>query len=396
MKKILPILAMTLVLSSALPFPEQACTTAVISPGASSLGRPILWKNRDTDFLNNKVIFVGESPYSYLALVNAEDRSGRWVYAGLNSAGFAIFNSVAYNLPENSGEMKDMEGTIMADALRKCSSVADFEKYIQENLGPSLGSLANFGVLDAQGQAALFEVSNHAYKKYLAAVASEKYIVNSNFARSGEAETGAGYLRFERASQLFGQILPGQISHRQILSQFSRDTGHALVQQPAFLQFKNISGKKPFWIATRDTIDRESTSAAVVVCGRQPGQENSPATLWVMLGEPLFTIAVPLWVEAGASAAPLYQGEKAALYVESKRLKKIARPYPESDRREYLEATRLDNREGTGFLPRLLQTEKEIFDLTEEFLKLPHTPAELAVFQERMAAKALATLRTIH
>jgi hypothetical protein len=47
-------------------------------------------------------------------------------------------------------------------------------------------------------------------------------------------------------------------------------------------------------------------------------------------------------------------------------------------------------------LPRLLQTEKEIFDLTEEFLKLPHTPAELAVFQERMAAKALATLRTIH
>jgi hypothetical protein len=396
MKKILPVLVIALILSFALPIQEHACTTAVISPGAASQGRPLLWKNRDTDFLNNKIIFVSENPFSYLALINAEDRSGRWVYAGLNSTGFAIFNSVAYNLPEKSGDLKDMEGTIMADALRTCSSVADFEKYIQQNLGPSLGSLANFGVLDAQGETALFEVSNHSYKKYLTADFPEKYIVNTNFARSGEAETGAGYLRFERASQLFRQILPGQISHRQILSQFSRDTGHALVQQPAFPQFKNISGKKPFWIATRDTIDRESTSAAVVVCGRMPGRTNSPATLWVMLGEPLFTIAVPMWVEAGAAATPLYQGEKAAMYLESKRLKKKARPYPESDRGQYLDITRLDNREGTGFLPRLMDCEREIFDRTEEFLKQTRTPAELAAFQNQMAEKALAVLQGIN
>jgi hypothetical protein len=396
MKKTLPLLAMALALSFSPPVPGHACTTAVISPGASRLARPMLWKNRDTDFPNNKVIFVSESPFSYLALVNAEDRSGRWVYAGLNSAGFAIFNSVAYNLPEKSAEMKDMEGTIMADALRRCSSVADFENYIQANLGPSLGSLANFGVLDATGEAALFEVSNHAYKKYLASDFPEKYIVNTNFARSGEAETGAGYLRFARASQLFSQILPGQITQRQILGQFSRDTGHALVQQPAFQRFKDISGKKSFWISTRDTIDRGSTSAAVVVCGRLPGEKNSLATLWVMLGEPLFTIAVPMWVEAGASPAPLSQGEKAAMYLEAKRLQKMARPYPEADRSEYLDSTRLDNREGSGFLPRLLETEKEIFTLTEEFLKLPRTPAELAAFQDRMAEKALTVLQGIH
>jgi hypothetical protein len=389
MKRIFAVVGIALALASALAAPGHACTTAVISPGASSQGRPMLWKNRDTDFLSNKVIFVNETPFSYLALVNAEDRSGRWVYAGLNSAGFAIFNSVAYNLPEKSGETKDMEGTIMADALRRCASVADFEKYIQENLGPSLGSLANFGVLDADGVTALFEVSNHAYKKHLAADFPEKYIVNTNFARSGEAGTGAGYLRFERASQLFRQVPPGRISHRQILSQFSRDTGHALVQQPAPPQFKGISGKKPFWIATRDTINRTSTSAAVVVCGRMPGQKDSRATLWVMLGEPLFSIAVPMWVEAGAAAAPLAQGEEAPLYLAARRLKKMARPYPESDRREYLDSTRLDNREGTGFLPRLSECEREIFDLTEEFVKQARTPAELAAFQNQMAEKAL-------
>ena len=111
---------------------------------------------------------------------------------------------------------------------------------------------------------------------------------------------------------------------------------------------------------------------------------------------PLFTIAVPLWVEAGATPVPLRQGEKAALLMEADRLKKLARPYAESDRGTYLDVTRLDNREGTGFLPLLLRTEKEIFALTEEFLKAPRQPAELAAFQERMTEKALAALSAAH
>jgi hypothetical protein len=395
MKKTLWLAVMAMAIAPMLIRPGHACTTAVVGPAAAAQGRPLLWKNRDTDFPNNKVIYVRETPFCYLALVNAEDRSGRWAYAGLNSAGFAIFNSVAYNLPEKSGEMKDMEGTIMADALRRCASVADFEKYLQENLGPSLGSLANFGVLDADGTTALFEVSNHACKKYLATDFPEGYIVNSNFARSGESGTGAGYLRFDRASQLFRQAAPGRLSHRQILGQFSRDTGHALVEQPAWPQFRNFPGEKPFWIATRDTIDRASTSAAVVVCGRVPGSDRVPATLWVMLGEPLFSIAVPLWVEAGAAPAPLSAGEKAAIDLEAKRLRRLARPYPEVDRRDYLDITRLDNRRRSGFLPRLLQAEDDIFNQTKKFLMRPRSAAELAAFQERMAEKALAVLQSV-
>ena len=376
--------------------PARGCTTAVISPGAAADGRPLLWKNRDTDFLNNRVLFVSESPHSYLALVNAEDRSGRWVYAGLNSAGFAIFNSVAYNLPDASGEMKDLEGMIMADALRRCASVDDFESFLKESLGPSLGSLANFGVLDARGGAALFEVSNHAYKKFLAADFPEKYMINTNFARSGEEAAGAGYLRFERASRLFRALPTAGISHRQILGRVSRDTGHVLVAQPTFAQFRDFSAKNRGWLASRDTIDRDSTSAAVVIHGRQPGAANSLATLWVQLGEPLFSIAVPLWVEAGTVPAALGTGSKAPLLAESQRLKKLARPYAETDRREYLEFTRLDNREGGGFLPGLLKTENEILGLTGDFLKTPHSPQELVAFQEQMAAKALAALQAAH
>ena len=68
---------------------------------------------------------------------------------------------------------------------------------------------------------------------------------------------------------------------------------------------------------------------------------------------------------------------------------------PESDREEYLNARRLDNRDGTGFLPRLLAAEDEVFDRTATFLAALRTPEELAAFQDEMASKALETMRSI-
>ena len=159
---------------------KEGCTTAIITGAASMDGAPLLWKNRDTGFLSNKVIYVTEKPYNYIALVNAQETSGRFAYAGLNSTGFAIMNSVAYNLPEGGPEeVKDLEGLIMADALRTCRTADDFEQALKKNLGPALGSWANYGVIDSAGNAVIFEVHNHGYKKHDAAAAPEKYLINT-------------------------------------------------------------------------------------------------------------------------------------------------------------------------------------------------------------------------
>jgi hypothetical protein len=55
--------------------------------------------------------------------------------------------------------------------------------------------------------------------------------------------------------------------------------------------------------------------------------------------------------------------------------------------------TRLENKEGKGLLPPLLETEKEIFAKAAVFLEKPRTRKELAEFQARMANKALRALR---
>ena len=48
----------------------------------------------------------------------------------------------------------------MADALRTCRTAADFEAYLRANLGRNLGGRTNFGVIDAAGNAEIFEVHN--------------------------------------------------------------------------------------------------------------------------------------------------------------------------------------------------------------------------------------------
>lgn len=374
---------------------RDECTAAVLSSAAVREGAPVLWKNRDADDLSNRIVFADEKPYAFLALVNSADRSGRQVYAGLNAAGFAIMNTVAYNLPDSAGEMKDLEGFIMADALRTCRTTADFAARLDGWLGPELGSLANFGVIDADGGAALFEVHNHGCRRLDAAAASERYLVVTNFARSGEAGQGAGYLRFERASALFAAAPPGQLSFADILTRFARDTGHPLLRHPAPPEWRRLPAHEPHWIHTADCPDRSITSAAVVIIGRSPAAPARPATLWVLPGEPLAAVAVPLWVEAGASPAPLWEGDEAPLWRESRRVKRVARPFGGEKKGEYLDLARLDNAEGSGYLPGLLAEEARIVTETAAFLQAPRTPAEYAAFQERQAARALAALRAV-
>ncbi|HLP58108.1 MAG TPA: hypothetical protein VK186_04725 [Candidatus Deferrimicrobium sp.] len=373
---------------------KEGCTTAIINGAASLDGVPMLWKNRDTDVLSNKVIYVEEKPYSYVALVNAGETSGRWAYGGLNSEGFGIMNSVAYNLPETDGEMKDLEGLIMSEALRTCRTIDDFEQAIKKNLGSSLGSWANFGVIDANGNSVIFEVYNHGYKKYDAAETPEKYLVNTNFSRSGKEGKGAGYLRFDRATALF-KGMPGKVTLEYIFQNIARDFGHPLLKHPTLKELEKTPGNPPLWLYGRDCINRPSTAGSIIIAGKKTGDKDSPATFWVLLGEPVTSIAVPVWVEAKGTPLPLHEGETAPICAEALRIKRIIRPFVNDSQDNYLQVTRLVNKEKTGFLPLLLETEKEIFRETAQFLKTGHTPGEFAAFQDKMAQKALETLKKI-
>ena len=376
------------------PGPDE-CSTLVAAGAATVDGSPLLWKNRDTDTLSNKVVLVEDTPHRYLGLVNAHDPAGRMVWAGLNSAGFAVANSVAYNLPLEAGEQIDLEGIIMADALRVCATVAEFEAFLSRRLNRDLGSRANFLAIDARGGAAIFETHNHGLERLNCEEAPDKYLANTNFSRSGAQDEGMGYLRFDREMALLAAAPGGKLSHDYLLQVVARDVGHSLLGHPGRDAWKKLPAGVPLWLHTNHAINRPSTASAVVIRGVNPGGDPSAATMWVILGEPVTSIAVPLWVAAGAPPAELWEGKDAAISVEASRLKDLLRPLPSRERREYIDVTRLDNAAGTGWLPATLEAEREILRRTGEFLRRRPTPAEMSRFENDAAASALRTLRQV-
>jgi len=372
----------------------QECTAAVISPAAGEGGRPMLWKNRDTAELSNRVVFVKEQPYSYLAVVDKDDPSGRIGWAGVNTAGFAIMNTASYNLPQTKGEAADQEGHLMAQALRSCRTVEDFEAFLKANQGPNLGASANFGVIDAAGKAMLYEVHNHGFQRFDASEPMAKFLFVTNFSRSGRKEEGAGRLRMDRAEALASQRKPGPFSPREIFRDFARDTGHALLGTMAWPEFSRFEASKEHWIHTKHTINRWDTACSIVLVGKDPRDPASHAVMWILPGEPLVSAALPLFVDAMASPTPFWEGREAPLWKETLRLKGLVRPtFGQPEKQEYLNAARLDNRAGSGFLPGLLNAEAANFDRTAAFLRTPRTPSELAAFQAELANQTLGVLR---
>ena len=373
----------------------EECTTLIAAGAATSRGGPLFWKNRDTGTLSNKVVLVAEQPYSFLALVDADDSAARAAWAGVNTAGFAIANSASYNLPEPEKEAREQEGVVMAEALRTCRTVDDLERLLERRQGKRLGVRTNFFAIDATGGAVIIETHNHGHTRYDASSFPGSRLANTNFSRSGGIDEGAGYMRFDRASELLRTITPDRLDAATILDVLSRDLSHPLLPHPARATWKTLPADRPHWVHSNYTIDRPSTASAMVVEGVRPGQDPRLTTMWVALGEPVTTIAVPLWIAAGDPPEELRQGKDAPISVEAARLKSALRPLKSRERNEYADITRLDNAAGTGWLPGLLAVERQIMDDTAALLETKPGNEALAAFQQKMAARALAALKAV-
>jgi hypothetical protein len=78
---------------------------------------------------------------------------------------------------------------------------------------------------------------------------------------------------------------------------------------------------------------------------------------------------------------------------EAFRLKGILRPLKTRERREFADLTRLDNADGSGWLPTFLAVEREIAAETDSLLLKKPSAGDLAAFQNAAAAKAFAAMK---
>ena len=289
------------------PVSAWACTSVIVSGKVTASGRPLMLKNRDTDHLDNRIEYFRGPVYSFIGLVNSESEGGE-VWAGTNSAGFCIMNTASYNIKDDDvpEELMDREGVLMFRALGVCATVKDFENFLA-NVSKPLGVEANFGIIDASGGAAWFEVNNSEWVKYDVNEIPEGYRVVTNFSECGSPEDYKGYERWLTASaimaEMYGEAEDGvmDIGPHDLIYGLSRSYRHEMSGIDWLNGFYTLKKESGFTgiINDQDLIPRRSTSSSVVFEGVRAGGNPQNTVMWTVLGYPCCTVSVPLFVGDG-------------------------------------------------------------------------------------------------
>ncbi len=341
----------------------HACTTAIVSGKYTVDGRPLLFKHRDTGFTQNKLMYFSDGKYDYIGTVNSVDKEGKEIWAGFNSAGFAIMNSEAYNL--NIGDttkLKDREGVFMKEALQTCATLADFEDYLDNYVTPR-GVRANFGVIDAKGGAAYYETGNFKWEKFDAndpAQAPFGFLIRTNFAFGGVQDRGYGYIRYQNAENLLYQAAAeNNLSFQLIIQDISRCLKHSLTG----IDLNHYQSQTGF-VSLEDYIPRHSSASTTVVQGVLQSENPLLTTFWTVLGWQLTTVAIPVWLNNKKSLPAVLTSDKtgnAPICDMALKLKRKCYPVQRGSGNKYLKLPVLVNSEKTGLMQKIIPLENKIF-----------------------------------
>jgi hypothetical protein len=383
-------LATLLAVLPASPRTEE-CTTAVVSGAATPDGRPLLWKNRDTEEPDNKVVLVTDGPLAAVAVASVGTSSSVWM--GVNVAGFAIENSNSEDLEGTSGSGN---GTFMRQALATCSTAADFEALLIQTNATGRATQANYGVIDAAGGAAMFEVGNHTFRKFDAtdpADAPNGFIVRTNFAFTGDG-SGTGQVRYARAVDLLtAAALSGTLTHVFLLRSAARDLKNDIVDPYPLPYEGGQDGRPAGFIRTVFSINRTTTRSATVFRGVLPSEDPRLTTMWTILGEPVCSIALPVWPLAGA-VPPELGGPAASPYgspVCDEAIVKKELCYHLATSPEYIDTAVLDDGLGGGLFGFTQGIEDHALALAEAALQawrdVPPPAMDVHYFQDLLTSE---------
>ena len=371
MKNIIIVLILSIVLFN---LPVQACTSIIISGKATPDRRPIMWKNRDTDSYQNAIRYFNDGKYASMGLIDSDDPTGKSVWIGYNSAGFAIMNTVSYNLiMKETIDLRDREGIIIREAVKQCATVDEFEMFLNKHTKP-LGVETNFGVIDAIGGAAYFEVNNFSFKKLDVndpGIAPLGFIIHTNFSFTGDLNAGSGQIRYKTAEDLFYQAAQQKnLTVRFILQDVSRSLWHSLTQTDLKKSFSENPSEQKFMNFT-DFIPRYFSASAVAIQGVKPGENVDYTTMWTVLGFPLTSVVTPLWLCVGKDQPQLVTLDKngvAPLCDKAIALKQNLFPIKKSYGENYITINALYNGAGTGIMQKLKPLDDMIFEETNKRL----------------------------
>ncbi len=379
------------------PAPSE-CTTGVISGEVTPDGRPLLFKTRDVRIPDQEFAYFDDGEYSYVTIISAGREEDAW--GGVNSVGFAIENSTALNFPDTV-EGSDDDGRHIKLALQTCRTVDDFAVILDSTNNSGRTTPSNYGVIDAEGVAAIFEAGAGNYIRLDAADttdAPDGFMVRANFAYTGGEERHIGQWRHDRAYQLIldaadeEALTPQYLLRTVILNLCLEDL------DPYPLPFDSVYAGRDWptgFIPTHDMVNRDITASAVVVQGVMQDEEPLLATFFGFPGQPILTVPLPLWVRAASTPQEL-DGDPTSLLCDLSNLFKDY-VYNTHIAVDALNTFQLLDGQGGGLLTVTGPVTDSIFTRSQAAMEdwredMPE-PGVMADFQNKMAEYAYETLR---
>lgn len=376
------------------------CTAAVVSGKATPDGRPLLWKNRDTSDPNNKVVFLNGEKYRFIAVVNSRDSNAISVWQGINTQGFAIMNTASGDLASEQ-QSGGQNGIFIKRALGVCTDVTDFENLLKETNGQRQVA-ANYGIIDAKGNAFFFETGNDSYVKYDAndpVTAPQGFIVRTNYAFSAPVKNrGGGYIRYERAQKLFERAASRkELTYGFILQEAARDLVNDKLHSDPLAMADYSTAAHPLYANTNDTINRNSTMSVSVFHGAPSPDKAYLATMWVLLGQPVSSVAIPLWAHAEGIPEELTGEGNAPLNDLAKKIVAFLYDDARGHMPQYMNSTKLLKYNGEGILDILFGIENAVMaeteDKQEEWAQKKPSAEDVLDYEKKIAAGVFESLK---
>ena len=351
----------------------EACTSVLVSGKVSKDGRPFILKNRDTHSLDNLIVQRKGEKYRYIAVASASDSLPESVWSGHNEKGFAIINTAAYNLNGDSKIGDERDGIIMRRALEICATLKDFESLI-DTINPRYSN-SNFGVIDAEGGCAYYEVGIKQWKKFDANdpnVAPYGYLIRTNHGFSGDRSLDAGVERYMAINKYMTQAsFMGGLDAIKILRTVPRILKHGLTDIDLYDSEPEDASKQRFFPFI-DFIPRYLTASAELIQGVKKGENPLFTVGWNIIGSPLATVAIPLLITPSGKLPNLVLrgedgGSKLCHY--GFRLKERLFPLRTKSRENYIDIAQLINKQGTGILQVIMPIEDEVVSQGESIIQ---------------------------
>ena len=268
---------------------SYACTIGAASGIATDDGRPMIWKTRDRSGREDNFIVLDDTGDYRCVYVTDAGMPDAWM--GLNETGFCIMNSTSNDL---TGLRIWGEGDLMYEALKVCATVDDFQNFLNDSVGKR-SVAANFGVMDAQGGAAIFETSSEHFWRYDAESSENGYVLRTNHSEQGGSTYGR--TRLIRSHKLIEDMYDSNsLNYKNILQVQMRDFMDD-DQNGLPIPFEGISepGVPYGFVDIYGSICGRVTVSTAVFQGVKDGEDPMLTTMWTMLGHPSSTIAVPIW-----------------------------------------------------------------------------------------------------